>query len=461
MSEPKLVISDISGGITANPNGLSLFSINLHNDFKYTTPDWLVTTFGVDSVWYNASYGNFLDDQPLTMDEILARNLSYLGIVPEYFGLNRSECAIELLGYIRLGVDEPYLFNSMEDGPSFGTAKLVWQPNIENIPSHPQFFKGKKSAKVFRFSKDKPWDCVTRPLYENWRREPPWLLSYWPILFLCPCPHPHKSCSRVLDSIFGTSNSNIQQKLHVSLKSKNTIWHSYSNVEVLIPAETNIHESEPIVNVGELIIGPGASTSDGSNVTVPQLITSLRGDSSSTTSSSSSSSYHTSNPSFHVDNEIVIRSNNTTADVRETAGSNHTRPTTSTVDTDYANSDNKWDDIAVCSVVPYTSSDPDKVAGNQAMLREWLHYYSQLGLHVLLYDRDGANIDILSPIGHDVALGGLQKRISYHNFTVRGLFENKAKILMRNALDKNSTAGTEICRYIDGWIDRWLDRYFS
>ena len=48
---------------------------------------------------------------------------------------------------------------------------------------------------------------------------------------------------------------------------------------------------------------------------------------------------------------------------------------------------------AVCLVLPYVSSNEAKKKLNSAILSEWVHYYSQLGYKVLVYDRDSAHYD--------------------------------------------------------------------
>lgn len=43
--------------------------------------------------------------------------------------------------------------------------------------------------------------------------------------------------------------------------------------------------------------------------------------------------------------------------------------------------------LAVCTVIPYTSSDVGMASINAAMLAEWIQFYGKLGMKVIVYDR--------------------------------------------------------------------------
>ena len=80
--------------------------------------------------------------------------------------------------------------------------------------------------------------------------------------------------------------------------------------------------------------------------------------------------------------------------------------------------------VAICLVVPYTTTDPDKRRANGAMLYEWVRYHTKIGLKVIMYDRDRANWDFIFNSTYARALG-LSKPLDldYYPYTMRGLLD--------------------------------------
>ena len=83
---------------------------------------------------------------------------------------------------------------------------------------------------------------------------------------------------------------------------------------------------------------------------------------------------------------------------------------------------------AVCLPIPYSSSDEEKILANGALLVEWINYHVRLGLKVIIYDRDGANENIILNSTY-----GLSQNLSipwgsdlfvYHNFTILSLLDS-------------------------------------
>ena len=85
--------------------------------------------------------------------------------------------------------------------------------------------------------------------------------------------------------------------------------------------------------------------------------------------------------------------------------------------------------IGLCTVWPYSTSDGAKVRVNQALIFEFLRYYARLGIYILAYDRDGANMN--GVFSSDYAKAQLQQQpdvqllldefVLYHNYTIYGL----------------------------------------
>eukprot|EP00600_Ochromonadales_sp_CCMP1393_P001002 CAMPEP_0174981380 /NCGR_PEP_ID=MMETSP0004_2-20121128/15858_1 /TAXON_ID=420556 /ORGANISM="Ochromonas sp., Strain CCMP1393" /LENGTH=528 /DNA_ID=CAMNT_0016233119 /DNA_START=70 /DNA_END=1656 /DNA_ORIENTATION=+ len=83
-------------------------------------------------------------------------------------------------------------------------------------------------------------------------------------------------------------------------------------------------------------------------------------------------------------------------------------------------------DMAVCGVIPYTAKAGLKQRINGAMIYEWIRYYSNLGIKVLLYDRDGAHFPFLFGNAYSKAQQQEERNIEhynivYHNYTVGSL----------------------------------------
>lgn len=111
---------------------------------------------------------------------------------------------------------------------------------------------------------------------------------------------------------------------------------------------------------------------------------------------------------------------------------------------------NKFGKIAVCTIIPYTSSDPSKSVVNNAILAEWIRHYSSLGITPIIYDRDGANQNAI--FGHSaykeaqgIVSVNNESTVIYHNYTIRGLLDPSKRgmkydnsELPKNGLDKST-----------------------
>jgi hypothetical protein len=294
---------------TSNPTGISLFSFHIRDTVYESVSPWVNSVFGSESVWYNESINHFFVADPLSLTELRSRNITATGLFRTKLPTTTSTCSIEMLGYVELGMDEPYMFGSIRKGPSFISA---------NITIDPKPGKGKSSSPF-------TWPCIGRGLYENWRQERRWMKSHWTTLFICPSPQPQKSCSELM--VTGTG---LTAKLNIKMRKK------------------------------AFALGFDVQRSGIKDLPSPVL------------------------PA-------------------------ETTPT----------------DVYVCSALPYSSSDPNKILINKGMLLEWVHYHSQLGMAVVLYDRSGTHYQyIMGNSRHERKLGKIKKLLLYHNFTVRELIEN-------------------------------------
>jgi hypothetical protein len=87
-------------------------------------------------------------------------------------------------------------------------------------------------------------------------------------------------------------------------------------------------------------------------------------------------------------------------------------------------------DIGVCLSIPYSSTDANKRHANLVILKEWIRYYSLLGFHIFVYDRDGAHrsavYQMLNSSTHP-SITTVDKVMHYYDFTIANLLNPNAK----------------------------------
>ena len=93
-------------------------------------------------------------------------------------------------------------------------------------------------------------------------------------------------------------------------------------------------------------------------------------------------------------------------------------------------------DLAVCTCLPYLTSDADKVDSVNAILYEWVRYYTKMGIKVFLYDRDGihasnlfgsayARESYLDPGTTDAAY--INRYMEYYNYSILGILDQASR----------------------------------
>jgi hypothetical protein len=122
----------------------------------------------------------------------------------------------------------------------------------------------------------------------------------------------------------------------------------------------------------------------------------------------------------------------------------------------FTRSPNILDHVAICATVPYTSTDKNKALANGAMIFEWVRYYARLGIKTILYDRDGANGELIfeSDYGAEQRRQneGVFDNFLYYNYTIRGLLDTARKGMRYDntegiaGLDNNATVEAENSR---------------
>lgn len=106
--------------------------------------------------------------------------------------------------------------------------------------------------------------------------------------------------------------------------------------------------------------------------------------------------------------------------------------------------------VGVCIAIPYVSTDNAKALANGIMLQSWIRYYTNLDMHVFIYDRDAMNEEYVQrAISNDFT----RQRVIYHNFTLRGLLDiETSKLKYDNNEDKEHedqiSTQTAVGRYV-------------
>ena len=84
--------------------------------------------------------------------------------------------------------------------------------------------------------------------------------------------------------------------------------------------------------------------------------------------------------------------------------------------------------VAVCTAWPYVIIKSAKTRANQAMVYEFLRYYSNLGFWLMVYDNNGDNLNGVLDSGYARAhpqrgrfSGAIEKYLIYHNYTIGSL----------------------------------------
>lgn len=80
--------------------------------------------------------------------------------------------------------------------------------------------------------------------------------------------------------------------------------------------------------------------------------------------------------------------------------------------------------IGICLVIPYTSSDINKVKINGAILTDWIRYYLKLGIKIFIYDGGGDNYNYVYSKRLEVSSFSqyfLEKNLFYYNYTIKRL----------------------------------------
>jgi hypothetical protein len=153
--------------IVVNTKGLSVTSLKFNEKNKYSSwVDNLLGYKGIVRAWGSISS--------------IESRISYFNSefkLPSYSVWPR--CSIEILGYIKLDMDEPLKFSTLEKVRDFHVSRNATLKITMNT------------------KKIETWQCFYRLMKEEWRGSD----HYRPTFFFCPVPAQFWSCNEVLDAV--------------------------------------------------------------------------------------------------------------------------------------------------------------------------------------------------------------------------------------------------------------------
>jgi hypothetical protein len=103
--------------------------------------------------------------------------------------------------------------------------------------------------------------------------------------------------------------------------------------------------------------------------------------------------------------------------------------------------------MAICTAIPYTSSNAEKARTNGALIREWIRYYIKLGIRVIIYDNKGQNYESIVNDTDGVSLNRDEYMSSpllhYHNYTIRPRLLGEHSVPMNAMIYDNEEQNAE------------------
>lgn len=168
------------------------------------------------------------------------------------------------------------------------------------------------------------WPCVYRAMYENWRPEShSFKPHFWATFFYCPAPYGKKSCGDIRRESHSRGVPNRPIHFNLSTELATMTWQSNFTARLHAEAVSSLGPDQSLLSSSSL-----SSLPSSSNDSVATPLEGRKGD-------------HRGRPRSEAQ-------------------------------------------IVVCGVIPYTTHEPAKARANGAMILEWIHYYSTLGMKVIL-----------------------------------------------------------------------------
>lgn len=220
--------------MSINANELTITSLILNPTIKHSS--WIKSLFGSKSrFWYKTPNNEVDSPEKLSNTEKNTGkrlvNEFIRNKLPDY--AYSSTCSIEILGFVKLNEQQPFYLNNKYKYPPTGYGQI-------------HIYNNNELSKAYLY-----WTCSYRALYDNWRdgesssTEP----NYWPILLYCYPPQLKvikesitKSNNKTKEDIiqrnscvdlnnrFAKTMDSLSMKISIFLSSKGNTWISYVSI---------------------------------------------------------------------------------------------------------------------------------------------------------------------------------------------------------------------------------------
>ena len=467
--------------ITPQPESMTVTSFRYNPTHRLN--EWFSSIFGNDSVWYNVSQKSPSWMSGLkqlgedTMEELrvyghkLVRER--LQNIPD-FAKKTPPCSIEVLAHGRLDSHPPLMRGWRDFGPVAGIGSITWTP--PRAVGHAVTVK-----------------CYWRALFENWRKQNGWTSpNFWVMIFFCPLGvhesshSPHRGGGGASESERAAASSpggtaaasSSRRRLEQGQGQGQGQGHGQEKTHT----HTSVHGGSSgrlqCLHLEKAHVGDGDGGVVGFNLSASLLT-------STWTASFTGRLFPSGSPTINVlhsrhrsegaaarhaqQQERRIHKYSSGRRLQQRADATATKSSAGAeaeagagaeagaeagagagaVPNIYLTEAQQQADlqspmVAVCAIIPYTSLDKEKVLGNRQMLLEWIHYYDRLGFRVFVYDRDGANANVLHDRERIDALFGQGhqfQHLHYFNFTIRGLLDTTRAGLKYDNTERKPGAG--------------------
>lgn len=220
--------------MSINANELTISSLIVNPTIKHSS--WIKNLFGSKSrFWYKTpknevdSPGKLSNTEKNTgkrfVNEFIRNKL------PDY--AYTSTCSIEILGFVKLNEKQPFYLNNKYKYPPTGYGQI-------------RIYNNNELSKAYLY-----WTCSYRALYDNWRdgETPSTEPNYWPILLYCYPPQlkvikesTTKSNNKTKEDIiqrnscvdlnnrFAKTMDSLSMNISIFLSSKGNTWTSYVSI---------------------------------------------------------------------------------------------------------------------------------------------------------------------------------------------------------------------------------------
>lgn len=432
-----------------DPNTISITSIT-YNPSSHTS-EWIRRMFGEEAIFYNRT-SELKSPKPLTAEEKKQRTKIFQDSFHMPSDMLLPSCSIEMLGYVVVNEESPLSFDEMAYRPSIGFADLVFYDLEEDAFNENQVIHTaqEKWRCVYRASYDNTaiitnlklrphhyWpvflycpapnhevSCLSivdmyrnrykRLLIDELKAKNQHLKKNFPNM-----KFPEKSSETwrkkthnrgrkttekpihpITEDLHEVKDNTVRRSLLPSVNNQgNDDVELYKRLVRNINSITNLNilglrsfYAIPSYTISRKYIIESYSNIIGSDVNLqypteptfnqpndPHIF--FQSTQSNDNQGDQSTKKKKSLPTIHLTAKLFFHLNQTTWELP--------------IEIDLLNSVRKTrtEDLAVCSIIPYVSSDDRKAVINGAMIYEYIRYYSKLGYKIMLFDRNGRHYD--------------------------------------------------------------------